>query len=244
MSARGTPFNRSIEEWSRRSSPIHRRDPRAKLAATLILLLTLASQPAASVRQLVFLALSTFCLLLAAALAARLPLGPLLLRAALVLPFTAMFAVLLWFQGERLRAVALLAKTYLSALAAVVLTAATPLDRLLAALRRVGAPALLVQVIHFIWRYLIVAAGQAARIRTAAAARGGERVWRIAAASVAALFASSYQRAERIHRAMLSRNASQTWPLLRPLRFGLSDAAFVACAAAAAAAIHAAGGRL
>jgi cobalt/nickel transport system permease protein len=241
---RGIPLSRSLEDWSRRTSPLHRRDPRAKILATLTLLIALAAEPVGGARELALMAACALALLLATAAVARLPLGEILLRAALVLPFTALFVLLLWFQGDGLRAVTLLVKTYLSALTAVLLTATTPLDRLLAGLRRMGAPAVLVQVIHFIWRYLIVTAEQAGRVRTAAAARGGDRVWRIAAASVASLFASSYQRAERIHRAMLARNASQAWPLLRPLRFSAADGAFVCGAILAALAVRAAGGAL
>jgi cobalt/nickel transport system permease protein len=75
----------------------------------------------------------------------------------------------------------------------------------LQAAARFGAPRLLLEVMHFIWRYLGVLSQQAWRMRTAALARGASRSFEVSAASLALLLASSYARAERVHRAQLSR---------------------------------------
>lgn len=187
-----------FDEWSRGRSPLHRLDPRLKLIATLALLAITAAWPGAW---------CLFALSPVLILSARLPLSGLAWRAALVLPFTLTFAILTWWAGDPHRALTLLWRSYLSALWAALLMATTPLEDVLLAARRFGAPRLLVEVIQFTWRYLGVVAEQAWRMRTAALARGAERSFEVSAASLAVLFSSSYARAGRIHRAMASRCA-------------------------------------
>jgi cobalt/nickel transport system permease protein len=187
-----------FDAWSRGTSLLHRASPLAKLIATLVLLVVTATWPRAW---------TLFLLALLLMLAGRLPVGSLAARAALVLPFTAVFAALTALAGDPARAVALLWRSTLSALWVVLLMATTPLDEVLASAQRLGAPRLVVEVMHFTWRYLGVIGQQAWRMRTAALARGAERSFDVSAASLAALFASSYVRAGRIHRAMAARGA-------------------------------------
>ncbi|MGC4051542.1 MAG: energy-coupling factor transporter transmembrane component T [Paludibaculum sp.] len=199
MAQRIAPEIFAFDEWSRRKSPLHTLDPRAKILACLSLLIVTGTWP---------LAWTLAALALILILAARLPLLPLAIRAAVVLPFTLVFAGFTAWMGDTPRAVALLWKSYLSALWVCLLMASTPLERLLEAAARLGVPRLLVDVMHFTWRYIAVISAQAWRMRTAALARGGEKSFQVSAASLAVLFASSYTRAERIHRAMLSRGAA------------------------------------
>ena len=126
--------------------------------------------------------------------------------------------------GDTTRALFLLVKAFLSALFVALLVATTPLDRLLAGLVALGVPRFLTDVVHFIWRYLHVALEQSWRLRIALELRGGTPRFSMAAASVATLFASSYARAERIHRAILSRGALGEHRSLHPLRFRAADA--------------------
>lgn len=185
-----------FDEWSRGSSVLHRMDPRWKLAATLLALVYTSLRPEA------WMAAPAVLL---GALAARLPVPALAWRAAAVLPFSAVFALMSWHAGDSARSAMLLWKPYVSALWVTLLMAVTPLEEVLAAAGRFGAPRLLLEVMHFIWRYLGVLAEQAWRMRTAAAARGAGRSFEVSAASLAVLFAASYQRAVRVHRAQLAR---------------------------------------
>jgi cobalt/nickel transport system permease protein len=189
----------AFDEWSRRKSPLHTLDPRAKILVCLALLIATGTW---------HLAWTLASLALVLILAARLPVFPITARAAVVLPFTIVFAGFTAWMGDTPRAVALLWKSYLSALWVCLLMASTPLERLLEAAAGLGVPRLLVDVMHFTWRYIAVISAQAWRMRTAALARGGEKSFQVSAASLAVLFASSYARAERIHRAMLSRGAA------------------------------------
>jgi cobalt/nickel transport system permease protein len=188
----------AFDDWSRRSSPLHHLSPLAKLLTALALLITTSVWP-----QAWFL----YPLAAALTLLARLPLPAVLWRAALVLPFTLLFAALTAWMGDPHRALALLWKSHLSAWWVALLMATTPLHQVLAAAGRLGAPRLVLDVMHFTWRYLGVISEQAARMRTAALARGAEKSFSVSAATLASLFTGSYARAERIHRAMLARGA-------------------------------------
>ncbi|HEY3443236.1 MAG TPA: energy-coupling factor transporter transmembrane component T [Paludibaculum sp.] len=188
-----------FDQWSRGNSAIHRLDPRLKVIACFLLLI---------LTSLWSTAWCVFPIAVLIAAAARIPLLGLARRAALVLPFTLIFAAVTALIGDYPRAAALLWRSYLSALWVSLLMATTPLEAVLETAARFGVPRLLVEVTHFTWRYLGVIGAQAWRLKTAALTRGGERSFDISAASLAVLFASSYARAERIHRAMLSRGAT------------------------------------
>lgn len=188
-----------FDQWSRGNSAVHRLDPRLKVAACLcLLILTGVWSDAWTVIPLVVLI----------AAAAGVPIFGLARRAALVLPFTLIFAGVTTALGDYPRAAALLWRSYLSALWVSLLMATTPLEVVMETAARFGVPRLLVEVTHFTWRYLGVIGAQAWRLKTAALTRGGERSFDVSAASLAVLFASSYARAERIHRAMLARGAT------------------------------------
>ena len=62
--------------------------------------------------------------------------------------------------------------------------------------------------------------------------------FRAAAGALAVLFARSYARAEAVHRAMLARGFEGRFRLLRVLRFGWADAAFLLLAAVAPVAVR------
>lgn len=185
-----------FDEWSRRGGPLHAIEARVKLVATLALLV--ATSVWAGSWRLYGVALLLMML-------SRAPFFALAARAALVVPFTVLFAALTWWSGDGERAAALVWRTYLSALWVAVLMAVTPLETVLEAAARMGAPRLVVEVMHFTWRYIGVMGEQAWRMRTAARARGAERSFEVSASSLAVLFASSYARAERIHRAQMAR---------------------------------------
>lgn len=221
-----------LERWSRGSSFLHRRDARAKILALLFFLVIVAI----SSREFELLAIGYLAMLLTAVAAARLPLLGTLRRAAVVLPFSLTFALLCWISGEPRRAALLVEKSYLSALAALLLVATTPLPQLLRGLDLLGVPGFLLMVAQFLYRYLFVITEQAHRMRLAGLCRGGwkrgGRGFQAAAGALGVLFARSYERAESIHRAMVSRGFQGHFQLLSTTRFALADAAFL-CAASA-----------
>lgn len=216
-----------MDQWSQGKSPLHARDPRAKILALLVFLVVLATTPP---NAFVTLAIDA-ALLLAGILIAGLPPGSLLLRAMAVLPFSLTFGLITWLAGDRLRALGLVEKSYLSTAAVLLVIGTTPLPLLLTGLEALGTPRLLVLVAQFLYRYLFVISEQAQHFRLAAACRqgsGGRRRlgFRAAAGALAVLFARSYYRAEGIHRAMMARAFSGQFSLLKRLRFGTVDTIF------------------
>ncbi len=199
-----------LDEWSRRDSPVHRAEARMKIVGALVFLICVATTPrieAPTFLGYVLLALAGIGL-------AGLPLLPLAARAAVVLPFSGVFAAMTALAGDTERAAAVVVKSYVSALAVLLLVATTPLPRLLRAAERLGAPRMVILIVQFLYRYLFVISEQAQHMRLAARCRGElgyERPagWRIrfrgAAGALAVLFGRSYERASAIHQAMLAR---------------------------------------
>ncbi|HET9501071.1 MAG TPA: cobalt ECF transporter T component CbiQ [Marmoricola sp.] len=169
-------------------------------------------------------------LVLAAAVSAGVPLGHLLKRMVVEVPFV-VFALLMPFvaSGPRvellgvtvseaglLAAWALLAKGTLGVLASLLFAATTDPRDLLAGLQRLRVPDQLVQIMGFMVRYLDVVGDDLRRMRIARESRGfrgrGVHSWPVLARSSGALFIRSYERGERVHLAMLSRGYTGRMP--------------------------------
>jgi cobalt/nickel transport system permease protein len=222
-----------LEQWSRGSSGLHRRDPRVKILSLLVLLTAVATS-GPSAPELTFLLLG---MLLGALVWARLPVAAVLVRAAFVFSFTVPFALVSILAGDAARGGALLCKSYISALAVVLVVATTPMPMLLNGLESSGIPRFLLMVAQFVYRYLFVIGEEAFRMRKAALSRGGSArgaaAFRAACGAVGALFARSYARAEDIHRAMLARGFTGSLPSLARPRFTPADALFAVLSAGA-----------
>lgn len=216
-------------------SPVHRLDPRVKLVLTVLFILTAALTPDQA--WLIFGVLEG--LILVAILASRVGLGVVQKRSALALPFLlAALTVALARPGEvgpgqpqglplpgtpwaisqagLWRFLSIVARSYLSVQAAVLLAATTPFPDLLWGMRTLKVPRLLVAVGGFLYRYLFVLADEARRMMQAREARSasadGQRsgrsvVWRarVTGAMAGTLFLRAYERSERIWAAMVAR---------------------------------------
>jgi cobalt/nickel transport system permease protein len=222
-----------VDERSRRTSLLHRRDARAKTAALLAFLIDVASAH----RNFAALGPLFLAILIAGFLLARIPLAAALSRAAIVLPFSLVFAGVTVLAGDPQRAPLLVAKSYLSAAAVLLLVCTTPLPALLRGFEGLGTPRFLLMVAQFIYRYLFVISEEAQHMRIAASCRSGagrarRSRWAVSAGALAVLFARSYARAADVHNAMLARGFDGRFRLLAAPRFRASDALFLAPAAA------------
>ena len=160
----------------------------------------------------------------------RVPVGYLAKRMLIETPFV-VFAIAVPFVAEGPRvevlglwvsepglwaAGALLVKGSLGVLAALTLAATTEPQDVLAGLRRLRLPDLLVQIMGFMLRYLDVVSAELGRMLTAMRSRGldprSPRHWPVLARSLGALFIRSYERGERVHLAMLARGYDGTMP--------------------------------
>jgi cobalt/nickel transport system permease protein len=221
-----------LDRWARGSSALHRFDPRAKLVALIALLIAVATAN----RQVPLFACGLLVFLTAGFAWARLPVGRALWRSAVVLPFAATFVAVMWLSGRAERGLVLALKSYVSALAVLLVVATTPAPSLLGGLEALGAPRFLLEVAQFLYRYLFLLSQEAQCMSQAAASRGmGAGIadrFRAAAGALAVLFTRSYLRAEGIHRAMLARGFAGRFPSLKKSRFRSADALFVVVASA------------
>lgn len=219
-----------LERWSLQDSFVHRRHAAAKAVAAFALLLSISTL---TDHTRVVCALY-FVLLIAITIAAGLPLFPIILRAAAILPFALTFALISAVAGEPARAAMLIVRGYLSTFAALLLMSTTPMPELLAGLEWLRFPAFLLQVMQFLYRYLTVLTTEASSMRQASLARAGQirmLQFRQAAGAAGVLFARSWARAQAIHRAMISRGFDGHMPRFTRVRFGMADVGFVAGAA-------------
>lgn len=236
----------SFESLTYVVSPVHDLDARAKVLATAFLVLGVVATPPLRAAEF-----AGVCLLLSAlTLIARLPARRLVVRSLAVLPAAATIALLapLQARGGSLNAGgaaggdaaawvvawSILSKAWLSAVCMLLLAATTRTPELLAALRRMGMPAVFVMLLSFIARYTTVLLGQLRALRTALSSRAPRLrrlvLLRALGGIVGNLFVRSYERGERVYAAMLSRGYTGTLPSAWAGRIGVAEVVLVASA--------------
>ncbi len=123
-------------------------------------------------------------------------------------------------------------KALFSVTVIVVLTGTTPFPEMLNGLRGLWVPEILVMLLSFTYRYLFVLGDELRRLRRAHAARGFRGRWLWQAASlgrlIGALFLRTYERAERVYVAMVSRGFTGHFPHLPRLAWRVRDLAALA----------------
>ena len=237
---------------------LQRLDPRVKLATMLGLLVVTGF-----VRHVPVL-LAMYALTLALAAASRLPVGFFVKRVWLFIPvFTGVvvlpatlnvvthghvvLALGTWF-GHRvgvteqgLAAAGLIVTRVATSISFVVLlTITTPWAKLLAALRALHAPRLLVLVLGMAYRYVFLLLGGVTDMYTAREARTVTRETDVTsgrtfvAASAGALFAKAHALSDEVHMAMLARGYSGDARTITAFRVTLIDVEFALAALGAA----------
>ena len=201
-------------------SPIHRLDPRAKLLGLLAVTVIAVSSTAWPVHAACGVAL------LSVAAAARVGPRTIVRRASLVLVPVLLVAL---FAPTSFATVG--AKAVIGTVSAVLLGATTSFPDVLHALERLKTPRLLVLIAAFMYRYLFTIVDEVQRMRAALGARGyaprhalqAQALGRVATA----LFLRTYERAERVHLAMLARGFDERMPRMHALAFRRGDALFL-----------------
>jgi cobalt/nickel transport system permease protein len=231
----------SFERYTWLQSPIHALDPRAKVLAALALVVAVVLAPPLPAPAFAGLV----ALLLMTAAVAKLPLGHVLARSALVLPFAGTIALLApltasggslnwaglsgaYAHGGWVVAYSVLSKAWLSVLCMVLLSATTPVPRLFKGLEKLRVPDVMLMVLTFTYRYLGAMRGQVSSLRRSLDSRAPSmsRTARLRLYGQLAgnLFLRSYERGERVYAAMLSRGYTGSLPSAEELRFGGGDA--------------------
>lgn len=144
------------------------------------------------------------------AAASRIPAVFLLKKVLLLEPFVLGVVAMTLFQPDGVHRFALaLTRSTLCLFATVLFATTTPFSELLAVLRRLRLPAVMVTTLALMYRYLFVLTDETLRMRRARAARtfaaGQAPAWRALSSVIARLFLRASERAERIHAAMCAR---------------------------------------
>lgn len=206
---------------------MHRLHATSKILTALALLVCIATLTIESYAP----CLAYLLLLAAGFFLAKLPVPRMLATAAAVLPFAVCFALVSAVSGQPERAIMLVVRGYLSSLTALLLISTTPMPDLLAGFELLRAPRFLLQVMQFLYRYLVVLIEEAATMRDAGISRAGtlrSLELKKAAGAAGVLFARAYSRAQAIHQAMLARGFDGHIPRFRTAVFSPSDALFAA----------------
>jgi cobalt/nickel transport system permease protein len=201
-----------LERQSAGTGVLHRLDPRLKLIASLVFVLSVIATPIGW-----WTALGALGLVLAFVIGlAGIPPRELGRR---WLAFFVFFGFLTFMvapahparvqYGLWVVAASILIKNSLALLTMLVLAATTPFHKLLAALRKLGVPAVLIATLQFMDRYRHVLMDELERMSTARRARtfdrGGTLAWSLLTGLVGMLFLRTFERAERVHGAMVAR---------------------------------------
>lgn len=208
-------------EPSVRVGPLSRLDPRARLVATLAFVVLVVATPVGAWRAL---AAEGLVLAFVVGVAGVEPAG-LFRRWLAFLPLFAFLAVTLAMSrphAGRLElaafATAILARNTLALLALLTLAGVTPFRDLLDALRRLGAPAVLVATLHFMYRYLFIFGEELGRMararRSRTFRRSGRLDWGLLSGLIGVLLLRALERGERVHDAMLARGWDGTFRML------------------------------
>lgn len=224
-----------------RETAVHRLDPRAKVLATLVYVVAVVSYGRYEVSALIpFIIFPAVMVSLGG-----LPVGFLVRKVLVVLPFALLVglanplidrAPLVELGPVVLSAgwvsfASIVLRSILTVGAALVLVAVTGFTGVCMALERLGMPRVFAVQLLFLYRYIFVLTDEAARTARARELRSfGRRGMglRPFAALVGNLFLRTWDRAERVYRAMLSRGFRGEFHVRRSHRFGPAELLFTA----------------
>lgn len=231
---------RQLDLLAARDTHIHRLDARAKVLVVLLFIVTVVSFGRYELSAMV----PFFLFPVVVVVLADLPAGFIARKVALVIPFAAAIGIFnplfdretqlylgsLAVSGGWLSCASIVLRATLTVTAAVILVAVTGFTAVCEALERLGMPHPLAVQLLFMHRYLFVLADDAARASRARELRAfGKRGMGMGpfASMTGHLLLKSWERAERIHRAMLARGFQGTFLLQRSGGFGLNELFFL-----------------
>lgn len=229
-----------LDRLSYQNTWVHRLDPRAKLIATLLFLMSVISFPKHEISALApfFLFPAVFIVI------GDIPLRFILKRVMVISPFVIFIGLFNPILDTRpaatiaavplsmgwLSFLSILLKFLLTVSAALLLLATTSFPGICHAFRKLGLPSLFVTQLLFLYRYLFVLMEEAMRMTRARDMRSfgirgtGMHVF---VQMIGTLFIRTVDRAERIYDAMLSRGFQGDIPTLKRFRLTATDLLFL-----------------
>jgi cobalt/nickel transport system permease protein len=234
-----------IDKFAYQDSPVHRLDSRVKFLAVIIFSVVVLSLPRTSLSILVCFSVGPFTVLVLG----RIPLKFVFKQILLVSPFVLVLALTCPFYNREPLSVAfgpfvweisvgwvlcfsILGKFIVTMMALIGLVSTTRFNELLAGLKKMGVPALLIMQLGFLYRYIFVLIDRAHHILRARAGRklrnlGFRRELKTASSMLGSLFVRSIDTAENINLAMHARGFDGSFRTLSKLQFGRRDLIFI-----------------
>lgn len=229
-----------LDQLAAGRSVLHRLDPRAKVLATFVFILCVVSFGRYELSALIPFFILPACLIGLG----QLPAGYLASKVLLVCPFVVAVGVfnplvdravllhvgLFEVSGGWISFASMLVRTVLTVGAALILAALTGFPAICRALQRLGMPGIFAMQLMFLYRYLFVLAEEVARAARARELRAGDGKrggFGSYAALMGHLLLRTWQRAERMHMAMLARGFTGTLPDRGASRFAAADWLFL-----------------
>ena len=194
-----------LEQYSGLSSPVHKLDPRTKTICFFLFILAVVLTPPAKFATFFLYAVLIFSVILLS----DVPLGFVLKRSLIIVPFAGMIGLFNLFFAPPIVFFNILVKSWLSVLALITLSSTTEFPALLKALETLKVPRLLTTILSFMYRYIFTLVDQVQKLERARVARsyGRRGLYQIRALGnmLGSLFVNTYERGERIYQAMLAR---------------------------------------
>jgi cobalt/nickel transport system permease protein len=195
-----------LDRFSRLDSPIHRLPAGVKVAGALAIIIATVLVP---FRFHCFF-ISIAALLLITAALSRIPPRFLIRRLLLLEPFVLGIGILMLLEPNGLRIFLVFAlRSTLCLFTMILLSNTTPFSKILAVLRALHTPALLLTILALMYRYLFVLIDQTQRMRRARLSRtftpSRSRTWKHTGTLIGQLFVRTSERADRIYDAMCAR---------------------------------------
>lgn len=233
---------KQLDLLAMRQTAIHRLDPRAKVLTTLCFILCVVSFHRYEISAMVpFLLYPAFLIAVG-----ELPFGYILRKILIVIPFALVIGIFnpvfdrqvimqlgsldIW--GGWVSCISILIRALLTASVAIILVAITGFPAICKALERMGMPKVFAVQLLFLYRYIFVLTDEGVRTARARQLRTfGKRGFSIRqfGSLVGHLLLRTWDRAERIHLAMLARGfAGEFHTSGQQSRFGRKEIAFMA----------------
>jgi cobalt/nickel transport system permease protein len=216
-----------IDRYASLESPLHVLEARTKLFAFAALIVAVLSIPMNRGSLFIGYFFATAILMGVS----QIPLNYILGRVLLILPFIVLASLAVPWEGY-MGVWILFVRAILCLLLLILLTNTTRFIELLRALRKLGCPQILVMNLSFLYRYLFVLTEEAMRMKQARDCRRVARApffeeLKILSSMLGTLLIRSFERAERMHGAMLSRGYTGDFPVVSPRKFSWHDLAFL-----------------
>ncbi len=236
-----------LDKYATLNSIIHHLDPRIKIIIFFsYVLFVVLTPPTEFIKFFLY-----FLLLFSVIGLSKLPLKFILKRSAVIIPFVLFVALFIPFlkEGEIAGSYSygnlnfavtypgllilfnVFVKSWLSVTSMLILTSTTKFNDLLKALEYLKFPKVMLLIISFMYRYIFVIADEAMRLKMASEAKNfgnlklKQRI-EIFGNIIAVLFIRSYERAERVYAAMLSRGFDGNFRTIKEFKFSNIDLVF------------------